>query len=43
VLDDVSAALDTEGLTALNAQVQAQGLAESEVAAQWLSDNGFTG
>jgi len=42
VLDDVSAALDTEGLTALNAQVQAQGLAESEVAAQWLSDNGFT-
>jgi osmoprotectant transport system substrate-binding protein len=43
VLDAVSAALDTEGLTALNAQVQAEGLAESEVAAQWLEENGFTG
>jgi osmoprotectant transport system substrate-binding protein len=42
VLDDVSAALDTEGLTELNSQVQAEGLAESEVAAQWLADNGFT-
>jgi osmoprotectant transport system substrate-binding protein len=42
VLDDVSAALDTEGLTKLNSQVQAEGLAESEVAAQWLADNGFT-
>jgi osmoprotectant transport system substrate-binding protein len=42
VLDEVSAALDTEGLTALNAQVQAEGLAESEVAAQWLQENGFT-
>jgi osmoprotectant transport system substrate-binding protein len=42
VLDDVSAALDTEGLTELNFQVQAEGLAESEVAAQWLADNGFT-
>ena len=41
VLDEVSAALDTEGLTALNAQVQAEGLAESEVAAQWLEENGF--
>jgi osmoprotectant transport system substrate-binding protein len=43
VLDEVSAALDTEGLTELNAQVQSEGLAESEVAAQWLEDNGFTG
>jgi osmoprotectant transport system substrate-binding protein len=43
VLDAVNAALDTEGLTALNAQVQAEGLAESEVAAQWLEENGFTG
>jgi osmoprotectant transport system substrate-binding protein len=42
VLDDVSAALDTEGLTELNFQVQAEGLAEAEVAAQWLADNGFT-
>jgi osmoprotectant transport system substrate-binding protein len=42
VLDEVSAALDTEGLTELNFQVQAEGLAESEVAAQWLADNGFT-
>jgi glycine betaine/choline ABC-type transport system substrate-binding protein len=42
VLDSVGAALDTEGLTALNAQVQSEGLAESEVAAQWLSDNAFT-
>ncbi|MGH9260619.1 MAG: ABC transporter substrate-binding protein [Acidimicrobiales bacterium] len=42
VLDDVSAALDTAGLTELNFQVQAEGLAESEVAAQWLADNGFT-
>ena len=41
VLDEVSAALDTEGLTALNAQVQAEGLAETEVAAQWLEENGF--
>jgi osmoprotectant transport system substrate-binding protein len=42
VLDEVSAALDTEGLTELNNQVQAEGLAETEVAAQWLADNGFT-
>jgi osmoprotectant transport system substrate-binding protein len=42
VLDEVSAALDTEGLTELNFQVQAEGLAEAEVAAQWLADNGFT-
>ena len=42
VLDSVSAALDTEGLTALNPQVQGEGLAGSEVAAQWLTDNGFT-
>ena len=42
VLDEVNAALDTEGLTELNFQVQAEGLAESEVAAQWLADNGFT-
>ena len=42
VLNAVSAALDTEALTAINAQVQAEGLAEAEVAAQWLSDNGFT-
>ncbi|CAN5420371.1 hypothetical protein BH18ACT3_BH18ACT3_17850 [soil metagenome] len=43
VLGAVNSALDTEGLTALNAQVQAEGLAEREVAAQWLADNGFTG
>jgi osmoprotectant transport system substrate-binding protein len=43
VLDEVSAALDTEGLTELNFEVQAEGLAESEVAARWLEDNGFTG
>jgi osmoprotectant transport system substrate-binding protein len=43
VLDEVSAALDTEGLTDLNFQVQAEGLAESEVADQWLADNGFDG
>jgi osmoprotectant transport system substrate-binding protein len=42
VLDAVNAALDTQGLTDLNFQVQAEGLAESEVAAQWLADNGFT-
>ena len=42
VLDEVSAALDTEGLTELNFEVQAEGLAEAEVAAQWLADNGFT-
>ncbi|MGH9228243.1 MAG: ABC transporter substrate-binding protein [Acidimicrobiales bacterium] len=42
VLDEVSAALDTEGLTELNFQVQAEGLAEAEVAAEWLADNGFT-
>jgi osmoprotectant transport system substrate-binding protein len=41
VLDAVNAALDTEGLTELNFEVQAEGLAESEVAAQWLEDNGF--
>ncbi len=43
VLDDVNGALDTEGLTELNFEVQAEGLAESEVAARWLEDNGFTG
>ncbi len=43
VLDEVSAALDTEGLTELNFEVQAEGLAEAEVAAQWLADNGFGG
>ncbi|HYZ99996.1 MAG TPA: ABC transporter substrate-binding protein [Acidimicrobiales bacterium] len=42
VLDDVNAALDTEGLTDLNFEVQAEGLAEAEVAEQWLADNGFT-
>jgi osmoprotectant transport system substrate-binding protein len=42
VLNEVSAALDTEGLTELNFQVQSEGLAEAEVAAQWLADNGFT-
>jgi osmoprotectant transport system substrate-binding protein len=42
VLDEVSAALDTEGLTELNFEVQAEGLAEAEVAARWLDDNGFT-
>jgi osmoprotectant transport system substrate-binding protein len=41
VLDEVSAALDTEGLTELNFEVQAEGLAEAEVAARWLADNGF--
>ncbi len=43
VLDEVSAALDTEGLTELNFEVQAEGLAEAEVAARWLADNGFGG
>ena len=43
MLDEVSAALDTEGLTELNFEVQAEGLAEAEVAAQWLADNGFGG
>ena len=43
VLDEVSAALDTDVLTELNFEVQAEGLAESEVAARWLEDNGFTG
>ena len=42
VLGQVSAKLDTESLTAMNAQVQSEGLAESEVAARWPDDNGFT-
>jgi len=41
VLNRVNAALDTDGLIALNTQVQNEGLAESEVAAQWLEENGF--
>jgi osmoprotectant transport system substrate-binding protein len=41
VLAAVNAALDTQTLTDLNFEVQSEGLAESEVAAQWLQDNGF--
>jgi osmoprotectant transport system substrate-binding protein len=41
VLDEVSAALTTESLTALNARVQAEGLAEEDVAEEWLTENGF--
>ena len=41
VLEAVNAALDTAGLTALNAQVQSEGLAETDFAASGWEDNGF--
>jgi len=41
VLDAVNAQITTDELKELNAQVQAEGLAESEVAADWLEEYGF--
>lgn len=41
LLNSVSAAITTEGLTALNAEVQIEQRDPDEVATEWLTDNGF--
>lgn len=43
ILDEVSAALTTEDLTALNARVEIDGIEPADVAAEWLEENGLLG